>query len=113
MAWPRRSAVVVAVLCSLLVFATPAVAQETPTTPTSARPRLTTTSVAPSEGGGGGGLSRGNKVVLLAVGLVVLALVLMVITWRYWRATTPSRAPALSEPLPAADPPPARKAPTV
>ena len=85
------------VLGAVLLFARPAGAQEGSTTtssaPSTTRPQLTTTSVERSEGdSGGGGLSTGNKVIILMVGLVVLALVLSVFTWRYWRATRPARA---------------------
>jgi O-antigen ligase len=31
--------------------------------------------------------------VIVIVGLVVVALVLIVFTWRFWRATRPARAP--------------------
>jgi len=113
MAWPRRCAVVVAVLFSLLVAPVPAAiragAQESTST---TGPRLTTTSVVQDDGDGDGGLSTGNKVVFLIIGLVVLALVLIVITWRYWRATRPVRAPAPVVPSPAPPSSP-RKTPTV
>jgi hypothetical protein len=63
--------------------------------------------VVQDDDGGDGGFSTGNKVVLLIAGLVVLALVLIVFTWRYWRATKPRRGSAPVEP------PSARNAPTV
>jgi hypothetical protein len=109
---PRRSAVVALWLCAVLLLrASPVAAQESTTTTT--RSRLTTTSVEQTEGDGGDGLTVGNKALVLIIGLVVLALVLIVFTWRYWRATKPSRAPVTGVPPAAPSSPPRKSAPTV
>jgi hypothetical protein len=109
---PRRSAVVALWLCAVLLLrASPVTAQESTST---TRSRLTTTSVEQTEGDGDDGLTVGNKALVLIVGLVVLALVLIVFTWRYWRATKPARVSAPSDAAAAAPSPPARKsAPTI
>jgi hypothetical protein len=104
---------VAVVLCLALFLWRPAAAQEAPPSTTTTRPHLTTTSVVQEEGDGPGGLSTGNKVVVLSIGLVVLALLLSVFTWRYWRATKPRPVRVVPE-APRAPPEPARKsAPTV
>ena len=106
----RRSAVVALVVCAVLLLrGSPAGAQES--TDTSAL-QLTTTSVEQADGDGDDGLSTGNKVVVLIAGLVVLALALIVFTWRYWRATKPARSPVAEAP-PAASSPARKSAPTV
>ena len=113
MTWPRRSAVAAVLLCLALFPWRPAAAQEAPPSTTTTRPRLTTTSVVQEEGDGPGGLSTGNKVVVLIGGLVFLAVLLIVFTWRYWRATQPRPVPVVPE-ASRAPPEPARKsAPTV
>jgi hypothetical protein len=84
-------------LCLVLVLCRPAAAQEAPST-TTTPPRLTTTSVVQEDGNGGGrGLSTGNKLIVFIVGLVVLALLLIVFTWRYWRATKPGPVSAVPD----------------
>jgi hypothetical protein len=40
------------------------------------------------------GLSAGTVVLLVVVGLVTVAVALSLLTWRYWRATSPSRQPS-------------------
>lgn len=59
------------------------------------------TTVAPTtteaDGDGGGfdeGLSAGTVVLLVVGGLMLVALALSVLTWRYWRATSPRRRSA-------------------
>jgi hypothetical protein len=108
---PRRSAVVALWLCAVLLLrASPVAAQESTST---TRSRLTTTSVEQIEGDGDDGLTVGNKALVLIVGLVVLALVLIVFTWRYWRATKPSRAPVTGASPAAPSSSPRKSAPTV
>jgi hypothetical protein len=103
----------VAVVLGLgLLLWRPAAAQEAPSS-TTTRPRLTTTSVVQEEGDGVGGLSTGNKVIALIGGLVVLALLLMVFTWRYWRATKPRPVPVRPDAATAPSEPARKSARTV
>jgi hypothetical protein len=53
----------------------------------------TTTSPTGAQGGGPGGPSDGALLALITGGLVVLAGLVAVLTWRYWVATRPAPAP--------------------
>ncbi len=98
------AAVTVLMICAGAGSAVPSAVAQTSSTDASVEPPDT---LAPSEtteaptttadGDGGGfdeGLSAGTVVLLVVGGLVVVAIALSVLTWRYWRATSPRRRSA-------------------
>lgn len=68
--------------------------------PTGPVPLPTTTSLPPSKGGVDDGVSAGTLVLLVITALLLIALVLGVFTYRFWRSTRPSAPAAVGGTVP-------------